>query len=437
MKGNLPDSFESIAIRLTRWSLVLLAFLIPFHGKIPIPALYLSGLLWLLELVVSSARKKNFRFIIDRFTSHGNLWLRLSFFLLILIYAAGMLWSGNIADCRFELEKKALLLLFPLVFFSMNPHVFSLGFLKKIYRSFSFGLLAVTLSDFIFAMVRYHAGGDPAEFYYSKLAMNQHPSYLSLYACFALGISLNSLVISHDIRSRFLRVAEWMLAGWWVLMVVLLSSRAGFISLIITMIYFLFVILKRLNTKAVWMSAGGLLLLMAVTLAVPGTRIRYLSAFKMFSGESHYDATHKADGIMIRKLSWDLALEKWGENPVLGTGTGDYWNETRQQIEQNDLVFVFGGYKNAHNQYLQTSVTLGIVGLAALLMWIFIPVFSATYCRSFLYMLLFWLVLFNLIPESMLETQAGVLFIAFFYSCIFVCKEEAKKRPATHAAGII
>ena len=74
---------------------------------------------------------------------------------------------------------------------------------------------------------------------------------------------------------------------------------------------------------------------------------------------------------------------------------------------------------NTHNQYLQTTIALGMVGFIILVLSLLAPLVQAIKKRNQLYVLFLLLFIINILVESMLETQAGVIFFAFFNSLIF------------------
>jgi len=86
---------------------------------------------------------------------------------------------------------------------------------------------------------------------------------------------------------------------------------------------------------------------------------------------------------------------------------------------------------NAHNQYLQTMITLGIIGLIVLLLNLILPALYSMEQKHYLYLVFLILIGFNLLFESMLETQAGVVFYAFFNAYLFAIKKD----PASVETG--
>jgi O-antigen ligase len=111
---------------------------------------------------------------------------------------------------------------------------------------------------------------------------------------------------------------------------------------------------------------------------------------------------------------WKHAYDIITHNIVFGVGTGDVKDALKEEYLQNKEFKMAEKQLNAHNQYLQTFVALGLIGTVFLLLniaLVFIYTVKAKVIEGALFSLL---VAFNLLFESMLETQAGIVFIAFF-----------------------
>ena len=114
-----------------------------------------------------------------------------------------------------------------------------------------------------------------------------------------------------------------------------------------------------------------------------------------------------------------MAFKTIAKKPVIGAGTGDVeevYNEVLKNegfVKDGDMTY------NAHSQYLPTAIALGIVGLLILLANVLFPFISGFKERNLLYIGLGVIVAFNILVESMLERQAGVMFFTFFNSFIF------------------
>jgi O-antigen ligase len=435
MTPSNPLQRSASMVWLQYWALVIIAVAITLPDKLPHPAFYTFGVLWLTELCYTLFREKKLRFIRNRFVNQGSLMFRWSVFMLILCYIAGLLYTENLASARFELEKKSLLLLFPLAVMTMNQDVFSKRLLRSILTGFTAGLLLVTLYYTGFAMQRFSVSGEMAEFFYSTLSVRHHPGYLSFYVVFAMGASF-WLFISDENRKPWKTVLFALLSLWWLVFVFLLSSKTGFLSLLLFLLFAFRQIYRKVSRRSFIVVIVLIIIMLAgVSIPLSGTiRARFAAMQQRGLEVPDLSTIRRADGIVIRLISWDIAWHQWKKAPVAGVGTGDYHDATWQELEDRGLLDVFGGFKNAHNQFLQTAVTCGLVGFIALILWIIVPILSFPAPRPWLNIFFITLLVLNLMVESMLETQAGVLFIVFFQ--ILLNKKLQKKMPETSASGI-
>jgi O-antigen ligase len=122
------------------------------------------------------------------------------------------------------------------------------------------------------------------------------------------------------------------------------------------------------------------------------------------------------DGTAERMEVWKASLEVIRDHPVLGTGTGDVKDELIGKYSRDGMEGAFSQKLNAHNQYLQTFAALGIGGFLVLAAMILLPFLDAIRKRDLLYLMFLLVFGLNIAVESMLETQAGVVFYAFFNS---------------------
>jgi O-antigen ligase len=79
---------------------------------------------------------------------------------------------------------------------------------------------------------------------------------------------------------------------------------------------------------------------------------------------------------------------------------------------------------NAHNQYLQTFISIGIIGLIILLYMLVFPAIRAFQQKDFIFMIFLAVFAVNIMLESMLENQAGVIFYALFNVILYSSKTD-------------
>ena len=120
-----------------------------------------------------------------------------------------------------------------------------------------------------------------------------------------------------------------------------------------------------------------------------------------------------------RLIVWKAGIEVIKEHPVFGVGTGDVKDALLSEYQKENKVLVYNMRLNAHNQYLQTYIALGILGVLLLLIYLVIPGWVAFRRIHFIYFSFLAVFTFNILVESMLEVQAGVIYYAFFNSLIF------------------
>ena len=112
------------------------------------------------------------------------------------------------------------------------------------------------------------------------------------------------------------------------------------------------------------------------------------------------------------KTSYDYQLNQYAEKSL----------ERRNERYKS---FVKRGY-NLHNQYLQIFGTIGIFGLLLLLYLFAIPFFLFIKKANYLSATFLFIVGASFLTESMLERQAGVSFIVFFYMVLTASKYQNK-----------
>jgi O-antigen ligase len=120
----------------------------------------------------------------------------------------------------------------------------------------------------------------------------------------------------------------------------------------------------------------------------------------------------------IRLVVWDLAWQNVKQSPVYGYGTGDVGDVLLKDYLAQDIVKVKDLNLNAHNQFLQTSLAIGILGGLLLLAILFYPLIKRDR-QVELYTLFLLNTLFFFFSESVLETQAGTVGFTLFYLLYF------------------
>jgi O-antigen ligase len=108
-----------------------------------------------------------------------------------------------------------------------------------------------------------------------------------------------------------------------------------------------------------------------------------------------------------------------------------------EKYKEQNITTAIEHELNAHNEYLQTFMALGIVGFLTLVLSLIIPGWYAFRRKQLLYLLFLMLFAFHMLVESMMAKQAGIVFYAFFNAVLFYwafIKDKGSSKPAAKQA---
>lgn len=391
-----------------------LAFLIPVHNRLASWVIAFIFLNWFLEL----------RFVTHFRSIFGNpeRWKLFSFAGLYLLYLAGMLWSENKDYGLFDLQVKLSLALFPVFFGTMDDGVTEPWRVKHYFLSFVSGCFAACIWCIVSAFVRFQDTGDTAEFFYGKFSVLMHTSYFSMFINFSIFLILYYSYKNLQNSNRYVKSFIFLVLLFFNLIVILLSSKTGMLTLLLAYIIIAAWFIKQRQFTQSSVPLFFMVSMICMLLLSPQTYTRLKESGT--SLESMDTVSNKAkDATSARILIWKASLELLTDDPWIGAGTGDVKDQLLQKYKETGISNALEHRLNAHNQYLQTWMTLGIAGLLFLFLMFLLPGFSAWKSNDFLYLSLLLLVTVNMLTESMFETQSGVVFYAFFNALLFRIRE--------------
>lgn len=392
---------------------LLLAFCIPLERRIAPILIALLVLNWLIQW--------NWKEKVLNCKAHPKTLLPAA---LYILYGIGMLYSENTPFGLRDLETKMALLALPIVFASQpgieRKNADSLMF------SFILGNILAILICFAHSAHIYfdemylissgqlnNVAASPKYFFSSDLSYFMHPSYFAMYLDLCL-IHILTVINREADPLPFSKKATYsLLLVLFSLFIVLLASRMGIIVLVLIWLWAIVnVIVKK---KYYGLGITGLLLLL-------GSSVLFYQNSEIIASRVDYtlntlgtrvlDKT-SSESSTVRVLIWEQALDLIKENPLAGVGTGDIKDALMKRYEATGLIGAFDHRLNAHNQFLQTGIALGIPGLFTLVYMLLIPAIRK---KNTIFTLFCISTLLNFMVESMLEIQAGVIFYAFFYT---------------------
>lgn len=359
-------------------------------------------------------------------------WL---FALTYLFYVFGLLSSEHLPEAIFKLELKMSFLLLPLFFlFHGSFHVIVL---RRIFFAFVAGCFINTFFSFYQAYQCYLEKHWWECFFTGFLSYNFHTTYLALYFCFSILIMVYFLINYYSRLNRWTFAFVLFLIAYFSGFVVMLSSKGGLIALgtvlFVSGMYFFYKRGSWKNAVIILSALAGLMILVLFTSDY--ARIRIKDAFKMYGmskEELFRDYRHSTESTAVRLMIWEAAGNIIEEHP-LGVGTGDGQSQLMLQYHDLGMTGAENLKLNCHNQYYETTLSIGFQGLIVLVVFLLYLVVTAMRKRNFLLLWIVVIIIINLFFESMFETQAGVIFFVFFTGLLLTSVPEVI--PITNEEG--
>ncbi len=365
---------------------------------------------------------------------------------LYVLYLLGLLNTSDFIYARFDLEVKLSLLIFPLVFATADVGFLNAKHLRLLMQVYLGGCLLGSLLLLGHAFTLWRDGVEGA-FYYMKLSWYVHSTYFAMYLNFAIAFIITELLTHHVTRvthhvsrvthhvsrithqltritHHLTRITYCVLLAWFFVFIFLLSSKMGLISMGLIAILGAAELIFR--QKKIFLGLGLLILFMMCMRAglhvFSGTSARVVHSTETLTGSAPPETSKStSDRVEI----WKASLGIIKSNLLTGVGTGDVKDILIAKYKEKNIEGALEYKLNAHNQYIQTFITLGLPGIVTLLLMLILPMILAYRGRYLLYFVFLLLFAINILTESMFETQAGVVWYAFFNVILFVTHRDS------------
>ena len=385
---------------LKKWLLLISVFCFSFN-------LLLSIACWILIGLLSFILKEHRLLMFEQLKSEKYLWLLPAFYVMHLL---GLLWTSNYSQAGLDLQIKLTFLLLPIILSSFQIDAI---FINKIRRYFIGGVLVSCIYLLIIAFARYLKNGQLSVFFYSELSSSMmHPTYFSLYLNAAL------LFVFHEMILSIHRRTIWMGAAFMIVffsMIILLAARTAEATALISVLVMIVLYWKK---KGSYRFIYPLLFVFVMSSILQIVILKYSNRFAQVevAVENTIASTNESFNSTTGRIEiWRETISLLPDYWLLGTGTGDVKDVLNKEYQENDFAYGYEKSLNAHNQYLQSFLALGIIGLLLFILTIITPWLMRNSYHPLLLMLLFIFAL-NCLTESMLEAQRGAIFFALMIS---------------------
>lgn len=385
---------------------VLISFFLPLSKKIIPPLIVVWVLLWIL--------RGNFKEKFYNIKSSLVFWGLMIFYLL---HIAGLLNSSDTSEGLFDLQIKFSFLLLPIIIFLEKD--FFRNNMKFILSAFVLGNILAGILCFTNAYFLTEKTNENY-FVYSYFSIFHHSSYASMYSI------LSACILLFFIETPTTGKKIMSIVGITFLFVFIyfIGSRAGIIT---AGALSAFLILRYLYKKKKWLLlACSLLLFFSVPFAFKN-HPRFIPVINFINNGTDTMGTASTENVTLRYLIIKESVNIISDNFFFGVGTGDVKASLLEKYKEKNMIMPLNEKLNTHNQFLETFIGLGILGAISLLLLIFYSLIDGFRTENILLVCFLLIIISNFMFEAMLNTQAGTIFFAFFYSLLSLSKTT---RPA-------
>ena len=343
-------------------------------------------------------------------------WIKLSIVSLWLIPFIQLLLLNKVDEYLNNLITKITLFLIPiLILIGYQSNKINLS---RILKFFIYGSVTASLFCLINAVISYYFLKNDNAFTYTSLSLFHHPTYFTMYLNFVVGLTyLNNLKPIKNFKLS--TISSSIIISFLSFFILFASSRTGWITNILVHLFFISYMFydKKISKKAI---------IYFLVLMIPFTTVIYTnnfiqSRFNEIITNTFQKMDHKEvpSSTSARKRIWSNSLKLIKEKWITGYGTGLSKKVAKEQFKKDGYDFYFKKNYNSHNQYIQVFIDQGVFGFLLLVFFTFGMLYLSLQQKDFIYALFLVIMILNFMTESVLETQSGVIFFAFFNTIFF------------------
>ncbi len=326
---------------------------------------------------------------------------------LALIYLFGSIGTSYPDKAQFDVIQKSSVALIGFLLISGNLNHPSL--LKRAKLTFILSNILALLICLVVGVIDFINTSEIAALFYTRLSLFLHPGYFSMYLCLSLAFLLYDLSQEKQILSN--KTTTWIAVTFIFIGLYLLASKSGILTGILIILLFTFRAIRQSKFSRRLLSIIGLsfigLLLLFVLLPSKSNRLKTLfSDFSKVENKKDYELNTAGQ----RMLIWQAASEVISDNFWIGTGVGNENAALKSEFEERGYLYLASKNLNAHNQFIQAFIALGITGFIFMLIYLLYPLWLGYKNKDYLLIAFAIIIIFNACTESILNRQAGVIF---------------------------
>lgn len=485
------DSFKGLKIfQLSEYLLLaLFAFVVPFSWRIATFITIAIFAATLLKGIFEEGFKPNP-------LQYQNKFTYIVFIAFWFLYAISFFYSEDTAEARIQIGRKLPFFLFPIFFLCSNLSYLNKDRVRTIMYCFVFGILTLFIVNLLWAGYDVIFEGSQIKRFSEPDFLKEgtgyiHHTYISLYSCLGIGFCFYELFSQDNIRIKLLNIISLVMLA---LFIVISSSRAGIIcASFIFFIMWLWLAFVKKGEKIAFIVGIVIFCLIFICGLVFKSSINRIT--ETISNLNNIEKQDRRIGItigykdLLTDKFWfgvgcgdrsDETLKSYLEKkeeliqniqPINNIYYDEFDTNRRECIESinkksggilNDKTYKYAQemsnkYQcdyisvrknlatyininvainsecNAHNQFSDTIIAVGIIGLLLFLMMLIIPIYLGIKNKKsdIVLISLVSTIAFNSLFESVLERQMGIMFFVFFYFILFhgtFCQQRIENR---------
>lgn len=395
-----------------------IGFTLPFSPRLNTLFIALSFMLWLFTKGV-------------KLKAHDFRVIPIPFWFLFCFYLAGVISllyteSANLMSSYHSfVETRLSLIILPLMFLTYKSG-------KDLMLYFYFFALGV----FIFCLIlnldiisSILVNREPWYYFFTKYIRHNmlensrlsiHTMYLSVMLLVVVAINTYFTLYILDTKNFVGKAILWLATFYFLIILYLVGARISIVTIIaLCLLYFFYTILKLVVQNSIMRFFSGILLVALISSLVYENKEVLVEHVEQAVNleELHWESPPNRivkflkQGDDTREVIWRSAVEVFMKNFWFGVG-GDSTDEMQKFRPRDSWAYINGA--NAHNQYLETAVQLGAVGLFFWLAFYFGLLHYGLKHRNPLLIIYLLIIGIALITESMLQEHRGLVFISFF-----------------------
>ncbi|MCM5663483.1 O-antigen ligase family protein [Galbibacter mesophilus] len=239
-----------------------------------------------------------------------------------------------------------------------------------------------------------------------------HPTYVSIWYCFAICILINRLITIkiYSLYRVFIVLFIVFIIFLFIWTIIILSSRIAFLALVFVIGYSLFFIF---NYKYKWLLSTMLIIITFLMIKnITFLSSRFINEFESTKFEAPIGKSHNS--VNIRIGIYKCAVFLVSKNILFGYGIGDVQNELDECYKQFDTnAYIITSY-NSHNYFLNSLLVAGLMAFLCLVIMFFYSFNLGIRNDCYIFVCFLGITFLGLCFENLLSRNHGVVFYSFF-----------------------